>query len=89
MFYQIWEDEQSLHIQPSHPKLFCILGAKFCCIHFFQINFARNPATSVDRWGFQLDLNVDCSLLERLWHRAIEIEQITEDHVVLFEQTLA
>ena len=48
MFYLIWEDEQSLHIQSSYPKLFSILGTNWVAYIIFQINFACNPATSAD-----------------------------------------
>ena len=73
-----------MNIQSSHPKVFCILVAKFCCIHYFKY-----PTTFVDRLDFLLLLNVDCSLFELLWHRAIEMERTTDDLVVLFQQTIA
>ena len=83
MIHQIWEYEQPLRIQSSHPKLFCILGAKFCCIHY-----SKYPTTFVDHLDLLLILCVDC-LFKIIWHTLIEMKRTSDDHVVLFEQTLA
>ena len=58
------------------------------CIIFNQLCAQSSDLCRPFRFsvGYQREY---CSSLELLWHRAIEMERTTDDHVVLFEQTLA